>query len=140
VLPLRIPFSLAGVPVSFDADTTVKLSVGGSTAVATHTRRLIRAAPPPVESGVVTFQVDHETRALLRDGVPLVMSGWFAGGYAFESAGLPPATFVGGTAEAKEDPDYLNVLGQASRAIGGEVIKCRYPLDVLKDTCDHSCY
>jgi hypothetical protein len=28
----------------------------------------------------------------------------------------------------------------ANVAIGGKVIKCRYPLNVLKDTCDHSCY
>lgn len=113
VLPLRIPFSLAKVPISFDADTTIKLSVDGASAVATHTRRLIRAAPPPIESGIVTFQVDHETQALLRDGSVFVMSGWFAGGYGFESAGLPPAVFVGETAEAKQNPLLLNVLGQA---------------------------
>ena len=118
VLPLRIPFSLAKVPTSLDVDATIKLSVEGATAVATHTRRLIRAAPPPEASGLATFQVDHETQALLRDGVPFVMSGWFAGGYSFESAGLPPATFVGETAEAKENPLYLNVLGQA----------CEFPL------------
>ena len=115
VLPLRFPFSLDKVPTSFDADTIIKLEVNNSTmAVATHVRRLIRAAPPSIGSGVATFQVDHETRALLRDGVPFVMSGWFAGGYGFESAGLPPATFVGDTTEAKENPDYLNVFGQAS--------------------------
>lgn len=115
VLPLRIPFSLAPVPVSFDADTTIKLAVDGPTAAATHTRRLIRAAPPPEGSSVVTFQVDHETQALLRDGVPFVMSGWFAGGYGFESAGLPPSTLVAGEAAAagEQNPDYFNALGQA---------------------------
>ena len=115
VLPLRIPFSLDRVPTSFDADTTITLRVSDSTvAIATHTRRLIRAAPPRDGSGVATFQVDHETRALLRDGVPFVVSGWFAGGYGFESAGLPPATFVGESAQARDNPDYLDVLGQAS--------------------------
>jgi hypothetical protein len=115
VLPLRIPFALDKVPTSFDDDTTIKLQLSGSTAaVATHTRRLIRAAPPRDGSGVATFQVDHETQALLRDGVPFIMSGWFAGGYGFESAGLPPATFIGGTFEAKDNPSYLDVFGQAS--------------------------
>ena len=113
VLPLRIPFPLTKVPVSFDADTTIKLTLGDGK-MASHTRRLIRAAPPAVSSGLATFQVDHETQALLRDGVPFVMSGWFAGGYGFESAGLPPATFVGESAEAKANPEYLSVLGQAS--------------------------
>ena len=115
MLPLRIPFALDKVPTSFDDDTTVKLLVSDTTnTVATHTRRLIRAAPPRDGSGVATFQVDHETQALLRDGVPFVMSGWFAGGYGFESAGLPPATFIGDTSEANDNPSYLDAFGQAS--------------------------
>jgi hypothetical protein len=118
VLPLRIPFSLKPVPTDYDADATIKLQVVGgaaaTAAAATHRRRLVRAAPPAVGTGVVTFQIDHETQALLRDGVPFIMSGWFAGGYGFESAGLPPATFVGETDEAKTNPDYLSMLGQAA--------------------------
>eukprot|EP00937_MAST-01D_sp_MAST-1D-sp2_P001781 g1781.t1 len=73
------------------------------------------------------FQVDHESRALLKDGVPFIMTGWFAGGYGHESAGLPPAEFVGGGAKAGggggrapaadgSDAELLAALGQASLA------------------------
>ena len=40
---------------------------------------------------------------------------------------------IGGI-ELREDPLNLDL------AVGGEVIKCRYPLNVIKRTYDHSCY
>ena len=60
--------------ISFDADTTIKLTLGDGK-MASHTRRLIRAAPPAVSSGLATFQVDHETQALLRDGDWVLVKG-----------------------------------------------------------------
>jgi hypothetical protein len=54
--------------------------------------------------------VDHETKGLLKDGIAFIMSGWFAGGYSHESAGLPPAVF----ATSEMDKLELAALGQAS--------------------------
>eukprot|EP00947_MAST-08B_sp_MAST-8B-sp1_P005831 g5831.t1 len=119
------------LPASLRADALISLSVleaGGVTA--THTRRLERAPPPPQGGGsgggggggsstgvhTSTFQVDHETKALRKDGVRFIMSGWFAGGYGFENAGLPPSlpppsSPASSSAASLEE---ASVLGQAS--------------------------
>ena len=110
VLPVRVPFPTARIPSPFDQDVVISLTVHGGDR-AEHTRRLQRAAPPPDGSAVATFQVGHESQALLRDGVTFVMSGWFAGGYGHESAGLPPAYFL---RDEITESEALSALGQAS--------------------------
>ena len=111
---VRIPFSLQGVASDVNADAVFTLaSPTGRFPPARHTRKFSRSPPPPATTSVTTWQVDHEGKALLRDGVTFIMSGWFAGGYGHESAGLPPSHFIprdgsGGNA------DLLAALGQAS--------------------------
>jgi hypothetical protein len=116
VLPIRLPFPLQALPADIDEDCTITLQQEGAYAkAAVHTRRLQRSPPPADKGGsVVTFQVDHESQALLRDGVTFVMSGWFAGGYGHESAGLPPAYFVDKLPGNTTTSALLSVLGQAS--------------------------
>ena len=57
--------------------------------------------------------MDHEGQGLLKDGIPFIMSGWFAGGYAHESAGLPPASLITNPGPVL-DSEWLSALGQAS--------------------------
>ena len=80
-------FSLDGLPASYYGAATIQVACGEKTYA--HERALHRAPPPPAVTSVVVTQVDHERRALLRDGVPFAMSGWFAGHYSHISAGLP---------------------------------------------------
>ena len=80
-------FSLDGLPASYYGIATIEVACGEKTYA--HERALHRAPPPPAVTSVVVTQVDHERRALLRDGVPFAMSGWFAGHYSHISAGLP---------------------------------------------------
>ena len=62
------------------------------------------------------------------DRVGLLLAWAVGTPVALREPGLGEHHFV-----AVVDPD-------ADLAIGGKVIKCRYPLNVLKDTCDRSCY
>ena len=57
----------------------------------THTRRFLRAPPPPKGSAVAAWQIDHTTKAITVDGMPFAMVGWFGSGGLHESAGLPTA-------------------------------------------------
>lgn len=98
-----VAFPLKDLPASVYAAATIDVSAGAE--VYSHERVFARA-PPPTTHAVVT-QVDHERRALLRDGVPFALAGWFAGGYGHESAGLPAATYGADAAD-------LAMLGQAS--------------------------
>lgn len=57
--------------------------------------------------------MDHSTQALLKDGVPFLMTGWFAGGYGYESAGLPPSHFVPRAPDGSNNAT-MSALGQAA--------------------------
>eukprot|EP01048_Picozoa_sp_COSAG05_P022435 COSAG05_NODE_4486_length_1493_cov_2.191535_1_plen_375_part_10 len=92
-----------------------------------RTRTFIRAPPPKLlstqeqqqqqeEAGgsrrfmmPTAWAVDHESRGLLVDGRRFIAQGWFAGGYAHESVGLPAIT-RGETMHMND----IRHLGQAS--------------------------
>lgn len=86
----RVDFSLADLPPTMWTMVNISLTLPDGTIVA-HPRVLARASPERVPLGTTVFQVDHESASLLRDGIPFVANGWFAGGYDGESAGTPPA-------------------------------------------------
>ena len=100
---VKLPFDLvAALPTSIDADATITVTVhgdgghrhagvivhgdrghrhaGSASYTGQHIRRIQRSPPLPTPTTVTSWQVDHETRGMLRDGVPFIMSGWFAGG------------------------------------------------------------
>ena len=111
---VKFEFSLASLPVSIAALVNITLRRGGVLPDAVHVRELLRS-PPPSDGAAnfSTFQVDHTTKALLKDGITFVMNGWFAGGYGHESAGLPPSMWVP-RAKGQSNADMLSALGQAS--------------------------
>ena len=84
----RFEFPLVDLPDDVDVDA--KLTLSTHSMKAPHIRRFQRAPSPPLPTStsnhaqISTFQVDHETKALLKDGIPFIMSGWFAGGYSHE--------------------------------------------------------
>lgn len=86
----RVDFSLADLPRTMWTMVNISLTLPDGTVVA-HPRVLARASPERVPLGTTVFQVNHESASLLRDGIPFVANGWFAGGYDGESAGTPPA-------------------------------------------------
>ena len=111
---IRIPFSFHGMAADVNIDALLTL-VSPYYPPAYHVRKFSRSRPPPNTTSVTTFQVDHERKALLKDGVAFIMSGWFAGGYSHESAGLPPSHFVAPQEDASgSNADLLSALGQAS--------------------------
>ena len=87
---VSVPFSLASLPATLSEDVELVLTVRGRAGIrASHTRRFVRAPPPPSGSAVRAWQVDHTSKGVLVDGTPLVMVGWFGSGGLHESAGLP---------------------------------------------------
>jgi hypothetical protein len=85
---LLVPFSLVQLPAVLDAKVNITLRLPSGLTVA-HMRRFLRVAPPPANSSVTTFQVDHERGGMLAGGVSYIATGWFAGGYTGEYAGFP---------------------------------------------------
>lgn len=124
---VSIPFALAALPATVTEDVELSLTLtlppgqgsggsGGGVATVSHTRTFVRVPPPAVDSGIVTWQVDHTTKGLLVDGAPFIAAGWFGSGGLMESVGLPPAAAI--EAAAKGAPtltlDELSVLSKAS--------------------------
>jgi hypothetical protein len=91
---VSIPFPLAEMPPSVLEDVVLSLTLGDNTTVVSHTRTFVRVPPPADGSGLVAWQVDHTSKGLLVDGVPLVPTGWFGSGGLHESAGLPVAAVL----------------------------------------------
>ena len=83
---ISIPFDLSPLPASHAEDVTLELTLPGGVVV-NHTRRFLRSPPPQSGSPVITWQVDHETKGLLVDGVPFLAAGWFGSGGIHEAAG-----------------------------------------------------
>jgi hypothetical protein len=69
---VRVPFTLAGVPVAVDELVQITLTAADSKRFPpiTKGRRFIRHPPPPANATFVSWQVDHERGGgLLADGV-----------------------------------------------------------------------
>jgi hypothetical protein len=108
---VRVPFSLAQVPVAVDEVVAITLvdKVGGWNI--TKSRRFIRHPPPPSDAAFVSWQVDHETGGgLLADGVPFLAQGWFNGGWNHELDGSLGAKYLAQHFGVAEPPYFERTI------------------------------
>ena len=77
----RVPFDLTTkVPSHANAIVNISLTTGDH--VIYKPRRFVRHPPPPMNSSVTPFQLDHERGGALRaSGLAFLSQGWFNGGY-----------------------------------------------------------
>ena len=115
---VSVDFPFDGLPANHSEDVVISLEcpLPTGTVVAAHTRRFLRAPPPPKGSAIASWQVDHSTKGLLVDGIPFAATGWFGSGGLHESAGLPAQTVeaVAGLKPGTLTLDQLNALSTAS--------------------------
>eukprot|EP00947_MAST-08B_sp_MAST-8B-sp1_P001693 g1693.t1 len=106
-----IPFSLGKMPAAVAEDVVITLSGFPDGSSVSHTRRFLRAPPPPAGSTIASWQVDHEIKGLRVDGHRFVPVGWFGSGGIHESAGMPVEAVV---APGKVSLERLQMLATAS--------------------------
>ena len=76
----RVPFSMAHIPPQTNEAIDITLQVGGDHVI-TQRRRFVRHPPPPQDSAITAFQLDHEHGGALRaSGASFLSQGWFNGG------------------------------------------------------------
>lgn len=89
----RVPFDLARVPEKVNEVVNISLAAGDH--VIYKRRRFARHPPPPQNSTITAFQLDHERGGALRaSGAEFLSQGWFNGGYNHQVDGLGAKFFA----------------------------------------------